>query len=222
MKPITITYGRQPMPTVGSRTAAKLRANRHVRELAPGRAELFCAPEFLLPAGRDLLIGMIEAKRRASTVADPNGDPEFRTSETCDMDPSDPRIRGIQAAICGIMDLPLANAEPLQGQRYAPGQQFKAHSDAFRYDSDDYVKFCSKSGQRTWTAMIYLDRPDEGGATAFPDLGIEFQPEPGTVLMWNNLNADLSINQATRHAGTPVVHGTKRIVTQWLRRGPWA
>ena len=36
------------------------------------------------------LIERIDARRRPSTIADANGDPTFRTSETCDLDPADP------------------------------------------------------------------------------------------------------------------------------------
>jgi prolyl 4-hydroxylase len=35
--------------------------------------------------------------------------------------------------------------------------------------------------------MIYLNRPEDGGATRFKTIGKTVQPETGKLLAWNNL-----------------------------------
>lgn len=52
--------------------------------------------------------------------------------------------------------------------------------------------------------MVYLNAVERGGATAFPKLGLSIQPEPGTLVVWNNMTRSGRPNQATLHAGMPV------------------
>ena len=112
-----------------------------------------------------------------------------------------------------------AYGEPIQGQRYAVGQEFKAHTDYF--EADAYDRYCADSGQRTWTAMIYLNVPEAGGATRFRQIDKIVQPETGKLLCWNNLLPDGRPNGATLHQGMKVRRGTKYIVTKWYRQRPW-
>ncbi|HEX8937023.1 MAG TPA: 2OG-Fe(II) oxygenase, partial [Sphingomicrobium sp.] len=72
-------------------------------------------------------------------------------------------------------------------------------------------------GQRTWTAMIYLNEPEEGGATRFKRIGKTVQPETGKLLAWNNLLPDGRPNPATLHQGMKVRRGTKYVLTKWFR-----
>ena len=69
--------------------------------------------------------------------------------------------------------------------------------------------------------MAYLNPVEEGGATAFPLLGISFEPRPGTLLIWNNADPEGVPNPQTIHAGMPVVKGTKYIITKWYRSRRW-
>ena len=62
---------------------------------------------------------------------------------------------------------------------------------------------------------------EEGGATEFPQLGIAFPPQQGTLLLWNNALPGGAPNSHVIHAGTPVVRGTKYIITKWFRTRPW-
>ena len=119
-----------------------------------------------------------------------------------------------------MLGLPLAASEPMQGQRYAPGQEFKPHTDTFEPTGADYFTHCAASGNRSWTAMIYLNHPDEGGATRFKAIGKTVQPETGKLLAWNNLLADGRPNPATLHQGMKVRKGTKYVLTKWFREHP--
>jgi prolyl 4-hydroxylase len=113
------------------------------------------------------------------------------------------------------------HAEPLQGQRYAVGQEFKAHTDTFEPGGPDYERFCSSAGQRTWTMMVYLNQPAAGGATRFKQISKMIHPETGKLVAWDNLLPDGRPNYATLHQGMPVRAGVKYIITCWFRQRPW-
>jgi prolyl 4-hydroxylase len=184
----------------------------------PTRAlELFVVRNFLDAVTCVALIARIDQRRRPSEIADDVGIASFRTSETCDLDWRDPIVGEIDRKIAGLLGLPLAVSEPIQGQRYAPGQEFKPHTDTFEPGGYDFYVHTARSGQRTWTAMIYLNEPEEGGATRFKTIAKTIQPETGKLLAWNNLLPDGRPNPATLHHGMKVRRGTKYIITKWFR-----
>ena len=179
--------------------------------------DLFIVRGFLDAATCAALIERIDSNRRPSSIADDIGVANFRTSETCDLDLRDAIVSEVQRNIAALLGLSLDFAEPPQGQRYAPGQEFKAHTDTFEPGGYDYYVHTAVRGQRTWTAMIYLNEPDDGGATRFKRIGKTIQPQPGALLAWNNLLDDGHPNPATLHQGMKVRRGAKYIVTQWFR-----
>jgi len=71
------------------------------------------------------MIQRIDAQRRPSQITDDIGVAAFRTSETCDLDWHDPVVAEVDGKIAALLGLPLNVSEPLQGQRYARGQEFK-------------------------------------------------------------------------------------------------
>jgi len=168
----------------------------------------------------DVCGALIDEGRRPSTIADDLGISDFRTSETCNLDSRHPLVAEVQARLSRLLGIAASHGEPLQGQRYAPGQEFKPHTDSFNPGGADFYRFCADAGQRTWTAMVYLNRPEEGGATRFKLIGKTIQPESGKLLAWNNLLADGSPNPATLHQGMKVRRGVKYILTQWYREHP--
>ncbi len=179
--------------------------------------DLFIVKRFLDADLCRQLIERIDAKRRPSEIADDIGDAYFRTSETCDLIDPDPVVAKVDDAICELLGLTPEFGEPLQGQRYAPGQEFKPHTDTFEPMGADYYQHCAERGNRTWTAMVYLNQPGDGGATRFKTIGKIVQPETGKLLAWNNLLPDGRPNPATLHQGMKVRKGTKYILTKWFR-----
>ena len=111
--------------------------------------------------------------------------------------------------------------ETIQGQRYAVGQQFRAYHDYFAEHMPYFAEMEQVGGQRTWTAMIYLNEVEEGGATWFPRAGVRVRPQRGLLLAWDNMARDGAPNVQTLHEGTPVTAGTKYIVTKWFRERAW-
>ena len=199
------------------RTAARLIATPGVQRVPDRALDLFVVRDFLGPQDCATLCAMIDTGRRPSTVADDLGDAYFRTSETCELDPADPLVSKLAGKIAELTGIPADHGEPVQGQRYAPGQEFKPHTDTFNPGGADYFINCADQGQRTWTAMLYLNQPADGGATRFRAIGKTIRPETGKLLLWNNLNPDGSPNEATLHQGMKVRKGTKYIVTLWFR-----
>ncbi|WP_448582460.1 prolyl hydroxylase family protein [Thermaurantiacus sp.] len=184
------------------------------------RLTLYIRRDFLDPETCAGLIARIEASRRPSTIADFNGDPFARTSETCDLAEGDPLVDAVNARLDSYAGQPASLGEPLQGQRYAVGQEFKFHTDYFEPGGPDYHRYCAIRGQRTWTLMVYLNVPEEGGATRFKIINKTIRPEPGKLLAWSNLDAMGRPNYATLHAGMKVYRGVKYIITKWYRERP--
>ncbi len=205
----------------GAEVAARLAANPHVRRTPTDAASMFQHPDFLDAAQCDALVAMIDANRRPSTLLSDRAGTGFRTSESCDMDRWSPDIRPIDEAIAALLGLDPAHGETMQGQRYAPGQQFRAHHDYFSDKESYWPAMAASGGQRSWTAMIYLNDVPEGGATWFPRAGVRVAPRRGLLLAWNNMAPDGAPNDATIHEGMPVVEGVKYIVTKWFREGHW-
>lgn len=182
---------------------------------------LFIQRDFLTAGECAGLIERIDAERRPSTIADANGDGYFRTSETCDLDSADPFVAMIDAKLAAFAGIDPAHGEPIQGQRYTVGQEFKAHTDYFEPKGADYATYCSIAGNRTWTLMVYLNEPAAGGATRFVRIGKTVQPETGKLLAWNNRIRPGECNPASLHHGMKVRSGVKHIITKWYRERPW-
>jgi prolyl 4-hydroxylase len=202
-------------------TEERLARTANIRKFPSRKLELFLMPSFLARDRCDELIALIEANRRPSTLADSNGDPFIRTSETCELEGDHPAVSALNVEIAELTGLSLSHGEPMQGQRYARGQEFKDHTDYFEPDGSDYATYCTGCGQRTWTVMVYLNKPSAGGATRFRRIEKIIQPEVGTLLAWNNLNAAGRPNFETLHHGMKVRSGTKYIVTKWFRQNRW-
>ncbi len=209
------------MTTSSDSIAARIGAQPGVQRVPTSKVLLFQRKRFVTPDLAEELITQIDAGRRPSTIADDNGDPVFRTSETCDLSADHPAVQTIEALLAELSGIDPAFGEPLQGQRYAEGQEFKAHIDYFAPGGRDFEKFCALSGNRTWTFMIYLNDVTAGGATRFKLLDKTFQPEVGKLLCWNNRLADGGVNHATLHHGMKVRKGVKYVITKWYREREW-
>lgn len=209
------------MPNPGETSAEHLQSQPGVRRVPSPRIELFTVPGFVPDPLCDELIRLIERNRRPSTIADPNGDDYFRTSETCDLEPDEPAVQDLEARLFALTGIDPAYGEPVQGQRYEQGQEFKAHTDYFEPTGQDFHRYTSVAGQRTWTFMAYLNNVEAGGATRFKVIDKTFQPRRGMLVGWNNHRPDGSLNAATLHHAMKVRKGLKYVITKWYREKPW-
>ncbi len=209
------------MTNPGETTAEFLARDQGIRRVPSPRLTLLTKSGFLSAELCKTLIELIDKDRRPSTIADPNGDDYFRTSETCDLDPNEPAVQELEDRLFALNGIDRAHGEPVQGQRYAVGQEFKPHTDYFEPQGADFEKFCSVAGNRTWTFMVYLNKVEAGGGTRFKVIGKTFQPEIGKLVCWDNRRPDKSCNAATLHHGMKVRKGVKYVITKWYREKPW-
>jgi prolyl 4-hydroxylase len=183
--------------------------------------EIFVVRNFLGEQECKGLIERIEADLKPSRLLADSPDPEFRTSQTCELSPADPLVHFVDQKIASFMGMDPTFAETLQGQRYAVGQQFKPHHDFFYTDQPYWPAQERSGGQRTWTAMAFLNDVEAGGQTFFERAGVRITPKTGNLLMWNNLDLAGEPNMYSLHEGMPVEAGVKYIVTKWFRGRRW-
>jgi prolyl 4-hydroxylase len=205
---------------IGRSVGAKLDSTPRMWRLgsSPERQmQLYIQEDFLSPAECRALSEKIDAGIYPSPLYEKEKYEGVRTSHSCNLDVYDPVVAEIETRIAALLGIDRSWGEPLQGQRYEVGQEFKEHADFFYIDQPYWAEYEPHGGQRTWTAMIYLNEPGKGGATAFRYLDLAVEPKPGRILVWNNMALDGSPNPWTAHAGRPVEDGVKYIVTKWYR-----
>ncbi|MFN3944312.1 MAG: 2OG-Fe(II) oxygenase [Allosphingosinicella sp.] len=183
--------------------------------------DLYVVRSFLTADECAAIIGLIDRDAVPSQTLGSLEDPEFRTSHTCHLDRQHPVVAAIEQRIADLLGIPPEYGEPMQGQRYTVGQQFKAHHDYFHREEEYFERVMAEGGQRTWTAMAFLNHVEAGGATTFPRTAIRIVPTPGNLLTWNNLGLLGEPNPETMHQAQPVERGVKYVVTKWFRERPW-
>ncbi|MDP3676184.1 MAG: 2OG-Fe(II) oxygenase [Novosphingobium sp.] len=212
----------EALALIGANVRARVEADDSIFRFPTEAAEIFAVANFFTPAECTRLRGLVDATAEPSRLFESTYESGFRTSYSGNLSRADPFIRMIERRIDDLLGLPSENAETVQGQRYMPGQEFKAHQDYFHTSQPYWDDVRRRGGQRSWTAMAFLNQVEEGGATDFPKLDLSIPPQTGALLFWNNMNPDGSPNPNTLHAGRPVVRGTKYIITKWYRARKWA
>lgn len=206
---------------IGVRVRDRLAVNPTVMKVPSNDLDIFIARDFLTAAECDGLIRLIDADRMPSQLLAPSADPDFRTSESCNLDRKNPLVRQVEGKIRQLLGIEPDHGETIQGQRYSVGQQFKPHHDFFHIHEPYWPEMERSGGQRTWTAMVFLNMPAAGGQTAFPEAGVKIAPRRGNLLAWNNMDADGLPNPFSLHQGLPVTDGVKYVITKWHRERPW-
>ena len=126
-------------------------------------------------------------------------------------------IARIEARIARLLNWPVENGEGLQVLRYGPGAEYKPHYDYFDPGEPGTPTILKRGGQRVGTVVMYLGEPEKGGATVFPDIGLEVGPKRGCAVFFSYDRPHPSTR--TLHGGAPVIAGEKWIATKWLRQG---
>lgn len=143
-----------------------------------------------------------------------------RTSEGCHFNHADsPLFERVNQRIAALTAWPLDHGEPLQILHYGVGAEYEPHYDYFDPVDPGTATLTAIGGQRVATLILYLNTPAAGGATIFPELGIEVAAIKGNALFfaYDAPHPDtLSL-----HAGTPVTAGEKWIATRWMRERPY-
>ena len=182
-------------------------------------AQVYELPGLLSREECNEVIAAIDAGLQPSTVT--RGSSDYRTSRTCHLRQNHPALAAhLDRRFAALLGVDPALSEPIQGQRYDPGEYFKEHTDWFAPGTKEYAQHTTSGGQRTWTVMVYLNGVERGGETCFKRLGRCFTPVPGLALAWNNLQADGTPNPLTLHEAMPVEVGNKWVITKWFREKP--
>ena len=172
----------------------------------------------------DALIAASRPKlERSETVNRASGGTELnqaRTSEgTYFFHDASPLLQTINRRIAQVTRWPLSHGEPLQILHYGVGAEYQPHYDYFSPEDAGTPSLLEHGGQRVGTLIIYLNTPDAGGATVFPDVGLEVAPIRGNAVFFAYDRP--SPVSRTLHGGTSVVAGEKWIATRWMRENAY-
>ena len=161
---------------------------------------------------------------RSETVKNETGGSEVHAARTSDgmffERGERPLIARIEARIAELLCWPVSHGEGLQILRYRPGSEYRPHFDYFDPQHAGTPRILERGGQRVGTLIMYLNTPEGGGSTLFPDAGLEVAPVRGNAVFFSYDRAHASTK--TLHAGAPVTAGEKWVATKWLREGVFA
>ena len=158
---------------------------------------------------------------RSETVHNDTGGSEVNEARTSDGmffgRGETPLIDTIERRIAALLRWPLEHGEGMQVLRYRPGAEYRPHFDYFDPAHAGTPRILERGGQRVGTLVMYLSTPQGGGATTFPDAGLEVAPLRGNAVFFSYDRADPCTG--TLHGGAPVLAGEKWVATKWLREG---
>lgn len=122
----------------------------------------------------------------------------------------------VETRIAKLLRWPVKHGEGLQVLRYTKGAQYLPHFDYFDPREAGTSALLARGGQRVATLIMYLNTPESGGATVFPDLGLKVTPVRGQAVFFSY--AEPLPTSLSLHGGEPVTSGEKWIATKWLRQ----
>jgi prolyl 4-hydroxylase len=128
-----------------------------------------------------------------------------------------PLIATLEARIAELLRWPVDHGEGMQVLRYRPGAEYRPHYDYFDPAHAGTPRILQRGGQRVATLVMYLDTPGAGGATVFPDIGLEVASVRGHAVFFSYARPHPSTR--TLHGGSTVLAGEKWVATKWLREG---
>ena len=139
-----------------------------------------------------------------------------RTSDGMFFKPAEfPVCARLEERLAALVDWPIENGEGLQVLRYRPGAEYRPHYDYFDPAEPGTPTILKRGGQRVASIVCYLNTPEAGGATVFPDIGLEVAPVQGNAVFFSYDRPHPSTH--TLHGGAPVTAGEKWVATKWLR-----
>lgn len=216
------------LPDLATPGAHRIRAaDRDVRvimDLAAPR--LVVVADLLSPQECEALIAAAKGRlQRSETVSTQRASTAevnaARTSEGMFFQPGElPVVSALERRIAALFQWPMEQAEGLQVLRYQAGAQYRPHFDHFDASSPGGQVALARGGQRVGTVVVYLATPEQGGATVFPDLGLQVHAHAGHAVFFSY---DLSQGGAgVLHGGAKVEVGEKWVATRWLRENKFA
>ena len=124
-------------------------------------------------------------------------------------------VEQVERRIAALLRWPVDHGEGLQVLRYRPGAEYRPHHDYFDPERPGTAPVLARGGQRVGTLVMYLAAPEAGGATTFPDIGLDVAPVKGHAVFFSYDRPHPSTR--TLHGGSPVLAGERWVATKWLR-----
>jgi prolyl 4-hydroxylase len=203
-----------PFVDAGDRQVQILCSLRHPRVVVFGNLLSAEECEALIASARPRL-------DRSRTVEIDTGGEELNAARTSDgmffQRGETELITRIEARIARLLNWPVVNGEGLQILNYRPGAEYKPHYDYFDPAASGSATILKRGGQRLATLVMYLNEPEQGGGTTFPDIQLEVAPQRGNAVFFSYDRPDPTTR--TLHGGAPVLAGEKWVATKWLREG---
>ncbi len=212
-----------PEPRLEGRTVLSLKDGHRVRVLTTMKhPRVVVFGGLLTDAECETLMSQAKPRLlRSETVQNETGGSEVNDSRTSDgmffERGETTLIDRVEKRIAELLHWPLNHGEGLQVLRYRPGAEYKPHHDYFDPVHSGTPRILERGGQRVGTLVIYLNTPEGGGATTFPDVGLEVAPVRGNAVFFSYDRPHVSTK--TLHGGAPVTAGEKWVATKWLREG---
>jgi prolyl 4-hydroxylase len=168
----------------------------------------------------DQLIELAQPKlARSLTVDNQTGGDEVNPARTSDgmffNRGENALCERIERRLAELVNWPYENGEGLQVLRYKNGAQYVPHYDYFDPAQPGTPKILQRGGQRVGTIIMYLRTPERGGATVFPDIGLEVAPIKGSAVFFSYDRPHPDTKSL--HGGAPVTLGEKYVATKWMR-----
>lgn len=123
-----------------------------------------------------------------------------------------PAIHALNRRLAAASGTDVRSGEPMWVLRYAPGEQYREHSDA--------LPGVPPNQQRVLSFLAYLNEDYEGGETAFPAAGLKVRGRTGDGLLFRNASPEGMPDPRSVHAGLPVTRGAKHLASRWIRAAP--
>ena len=128
-----------------------------------------------------------------------------------------PLVARIEQRLASLLGVPMNHGEGLQILHYLPGQAYEPHYDWFDPEQPGYGQITAIGGQRIASVVMYLNTPEQGGGTAFPEIGLTVTARRGSAVYFAYEGGD----RTSLHAALPATRGEKWIATKWLRERPY-
>ncbi|KAM6447726.1 prolyl 4-hydroxylase subunit alpha-3 isoform 1-T1 [Liasis olivaceus] len=189
------------------------------KEALHDHPELALYHDFVSPSEAEKIKALAAPGLQRSVVAsgEKQEQADYRISKSAWLkDNVDPVIGvlGRRAAALTGLNIQHPYAEYLQVVNYGLGGHYEPHFD--HATSRKSPLYRMKSGNRIATLMIYLSSVEAGGSTAFIYANLSVPVIENAALFWWNLRRNGEGDEATLHAGCPVLAGDKWVANKWF------
>ncbi|XP_058041768.1 prolyl 4-hydroxylase subunit alpha-3 isoform X2 [Ahaetulla prasina] len=189
------------------------------KETLHAQPELALYHDFVSPSEAEKIKALAAPGLQRSVVAsgEKQEQVDYRISQSAWLkDNLDPTIEALGRRAAALTGLNIRHpyAEYFQVVNYGLGGHYEPHFD--HATSRKSPLYRMKSGNRIATLMIYLSSVEAGGSTAFIYANLSVPVIKNAALFWWNLRKNGEGDEATLHAGCPVLAGDKWVANKWF------